>query len=704
MDRSLCQLSVSSRLSYTSELKSLSYSDYNSIDGFDLAKDHGRQSGPIEGRESHTSDLDEFERYFQLMVDDKNNTNSKLGDHHDHHCSHIDESENDNCINEKFWSHVRTLLKKAAPVGYSELPDSNEVIHKGPDDVTEFFMKVIGISDINPIHPVTIAKNSGVPVSEVLNELFYATRVGLVHMLWTPECTRCGGAACTEESLMDIPESTNCDTCSHLNTINSLEKIKVVFLLNNSVLHISADNFACTPSAKSMSFNAVFTHVPATATGSGFRYSAGCGGKKQLRETLPKGRYRMHCPVAMTDSYLVVENDAKPENKPLKLNLPVSELVCNGPESMCPRKTITVPHGRIHFDVHPDTGSFFVLWIQHNQEDEELLMFLPENERPPYTPAAEVINHPTFNKLFPKQIVPSREVTSLSIRNVVLVFTDIVGSTALYAANGDGKALQLVRRHFKVIFSAFTRHGRVVKTIGDAVMAAFPSGAAAIEAAAAALSKVPKFCSKPDGQPLQIRIGIHAGSALVVPLNGISDYFGQTVNISARVEAAAKASEALITEDILKDPASLAAYGEVVKRSRTFLQMPLVELNLKGVEKSVFARGFRVRKMAKFSDSFKMIVDDEPVEVDTPFSEETKKYERPLHKSHRCDRKTLLPEGTIRSISMDDITRLLHTKKNKQFVPPLALKRRNSLLAKRLDNHVIVDGNEDNDSFCDKQI
>ena len=313
----------------------------------------------------------------------------------------------------------------------------------------------------------------------------------------------------------------------------------------------------------------------------------------------------MHCPVAMTDGYLVVSNDASEEDKPIKLNLPVSELVCTGPHSS--KKTVTVPHGRIHFNVYPDTGSFFVLWVQHDQEDEEVLLYLPEDERIPYTPASEVINHPTFSALFPKQIVPSSDVRNLSIRSAVLVFTDIVGSTALYASNGDGEALKLVRRHFKVVFSAFTRHGRVVKTVGDAVMAAFPSGSTAIRAVADALLKVPKYCKKPDGQPLQVRIGIHAGSAIVVPLNGISDYFGQTVNIAARVEAAANASEALVTEAVLQDPNALNAYSEIIEDSQSYMQIPEVELNLKGVQNTVFAKGFRIRmKIVQDADSFNL--------------------------------------------------------------------------------------------------
>jgi hypothetical protein len=512
------------------------------------------------------------------------------------------------------------VLEEARPVGYSEIEDSSGVVAKGPDDVGDFFKKVIGISSINPIHPNVIAEQCGLPVELVLEELFHATKVGLLQMLWTPECVRCGSAACTADSLTSIPQEVDCDSCSLHNEIETLDHIKVVFTLVSSVLYIPADNFACTPSALSMSRNAIFTPVPATDSGSGFRYSTGCGGPKQLRESLPKGKYRMHCPVAMTDSYLVVENDATEQDRPVKLNLPVSELVCHG--ACTPRKTITVPHGRVHFDVHADTGSFFILWVQHDQDDEDALMYLPAEERASFTTAGEVIHHPTFHTLFPKQVVPGSEVWSLSISKVILVFTDIVGSTAMYANLGDGKALELVRRHFKVLFRAF-RRGRVVKTIGDAVMAAFPSARAAMEAVAEALQNIPKYCKKPDQSPLEIRVGIHAGSACVVPLNGISDYFGQTVNVAARVEAAAKASEALVTESVFhNDPDAQKAYNDILQGknnqnccynnnnkhysySPQFIPMPLVQLNLKGVEGSVLARGFRVIEMAKRSESVK---------------------------------------------------------------------------------------------------
>jgi hypothetical protein len=54
-----------------------------------------------------------------------------------------------------------------------------------------------------------------------------------------------------------------------------------------------AESFACQPSEQSIAANMAFAMVPATFSGSGFRYSFGCGGEKELRPVLPAGKYRM---------------------------------------------------------------------------------------------------------------------------------------------------------------------------------------------------------------------------------------------------------------------------------------------------------------------------------------------------------------------------------------------------------------------------
>jgi len=123
-----------------------------------------------------------------------------------------------------------------------------------------------------------------------------------------------------------------------------------------------------------------------------------------------------------------------------------------------------------------------------------------------------------------------------------LVFTDIVDSTRLYTNLGDGEAFRLVRKHFQVLFAAFIkRGGRVVKTVGDAVMASFVTGKAALLAVADAMELLPTVGHRPDNhQYIEIRVGVHCGKATVVPLNGVNDYFGQTTNIAARVQSVAK--------------------------------------------------------------------------------------------------------------------------------------------------------------------
>jgi class 3 adenylate cyclase len=239
-----------------------------------------------------------------------------------------------------------------------------------------------------------------------------------------------------------------------------------------------------------------------------------------------------------------------------------------------------------------DTGSLFALCI-YNDIDDTTLFFFPEHARPKYTTATECLHTPCFRNLFGDQVV--NEASRFTIKRVVLVFTDVVSSTALYDEAGDGPALDIVREHFKVLFSAFASKGRIVKTVGDAVMGAFSNGEDAILAAGDALNNLVHRVHRPDGTPLQVRIGIHCGPALVVPLNGINDYFGSTVNVAARVESKADDGECLVSETVLADPATKAAFDKMLAGG--YVHTRDVELSLKGVGSAIRARGFRGKEL-----------------------------------------------------------------------------------------------------------
>ena len=79
---------------------------------------------------------------------------------------------------------------------------------------------------------------------------------------------------------------------------------------------------------------------------------------------------------------------------------------------------------------------------------------------------------PAFRRLSPEQLL--RPGDNAEIGWIAIMFTDLKGSTELYDALGDAPAYNLVRDHFSFLADRVQRnHGFVVKTVGDAVMAAF---------------------------------------------------------------------------------------------------------------------------------------------------------------------------------------------------------------------------------------
>ncbi|MDQ3755212.1 MAG: adenylate/guanylate cyclase domain-containing protein [Acidobacteriota bacterium] len=158
---------------------------------------------------------------------------------------------------------------------------------------------------------------------------------------------------------------------------------------------------------------------------------------------------------------------------------------------------------------------------------------------------------PAFRELFGGDAPAPDE--SLRIGRVAILFTDLRGSTAMYAACGDPRAYQLVRDHFAVLAEEIAaRRGTLVKTIGDAVMASFASGADAVRAAFAAQTRIDERARQTDAE-LILKAGVHAGACLAVTLNGQIDFFGGAVNTAARVQGLSHGADVIITDPILDE-------------------------------------------------------------------------------------------------------------------------------------------------------
>lgn len=128
---------------------------------------------------------------------------------------------------------------------------------------------------------------------------------------------------------------------------------------------------------------------------------------------------------------------------------------------------------------------------------------------------------------------------------VAIVFADVVGSTQLYEAMGDERARETVQRCLDVMKEATEQYGgTVIKTMGDEVMATFPSADDAMNAASQMQQRItnnPGIGS--NGVHVAIRIGAHFGSVVVQN----RDIFGAAVHTANRMTSQAKAGQILTT-------------------------------------------------------------------------------------------------------------------------------------------------------------
>ena len=155
---------------------------------------------------------------------------------------------------------------------------------------------------------------------------------------------------------------------------------------------------------------------------------------------------------------------------------------------------------------------------------------------------------------------------ALHVGRVAILFTDLRGSTALYAERGDSAAYHIVRRHFEVVGLAVRRNrGAIVKTVGDAVMAMFSSGADAVRAALESQSEL-EDRTEELGTELVLKAGVHVAPCLAVRMNGRLDFFGTGVNLAARLVGRSGGRDVVITEEARADLDSSPLAGAIAAR------------------------------------------------------------------------------------------------------------------------------------------
>lgn len=128
---------------------------------------------------------------------------------------------------------------------------------------------------------------------------------------------------------------------------------------------------------------------------------------------------------------------------------------------------------------------------------------------------------------------------------ITVMFTDMVGSTALTQTKGDAVAQEVVRAHNRIVRDALNQFaGREIKHTGDGIMASFDTTSHGVEAAILIQRGAQAHTRANPDLPLHLKIGINAGE----PIREDDDLFGSTVQLSARITDKASAGQIFVSE------------------------------------------------------------------------------------------------------------------------------------------------------------
>jgi class 3 adenylate cyclase len=258
------------------------------------------------------------------------------------------------------------------------------------------------------------------------------------------------------------------------------------------------------------------------------------GEKVVLSLQLPEGFVIVFDPVVHMSQFIEVKGE--PTRKRQSLGFVMTK-------NHAPTGNIQMRPGpvRISLENHSNVRTLPGIWVAGNKLHDLL------GNRRPFLTAKRLLTNQTFRDIYRTDTLDVDQ--RLKITSLTFLFTDLKGSTELYERVGDLVAYDLVRAHFQVLNEIVAaERGAVVKTIGDAVMATFPTP----DRAMAAALKMREALKDLKGD-LLLKIGIHEGPCLAVSLNDRQDYFGRTVNIAARVQGLATSRSIFATRRVVRD-------------------------------------------------------------------------------------------------------------------------------------------------------
>jgi class 3 adenylate cyclase len=404
--------------------------------------------------------------------------------------------------------------------------------------------------DLCRINVLAFGAERGLNEERVIAAFLHAARLGLFELSWNVLCPGCGGVLDASATLKTVNrDEYDCGLCACGYKPTLDEMVEVTFTVNPRVRRIAAHDPDTLPEIEY--YRQIFWSSGVDLPDNIEEQLAGItidsielppGEKAVLSVQLPNDFVIVFDPVTHGTQFLDVKGEPTKERQTLSM-------VFN--KVKAPVGTVEMRPGplRLSLENRTDRRVLPALWIAADPLHHLL------GKRRPFLTAKRLLSNQTFRDIYRTDTLDVDQ--RLKITSLTFLFTDLKGSTELYERVGDLVAYDLVRQHFHVLTDIVSSEaGAVVKTIGDAVMATFPTPGPALAAALRMREAMARINDERRNQDLLLKIGIHEGPCLAVTLNDRQDYFGQTVNMAARVQGLASSRAIFATKSVIEDPQS----------------------------------------------------------------------------------------------------------------------------------------------------
>jgi class 3 adenylate cyclase len=406
--------------------------------------------------------------------------------------------------------------------------------------------------DLCRVNVLAFAAKSGLGEERTIAAFLHAARVGLFDLSWNVLCPGCGGVLDAGATLKSIDRTQyNCGLCAAGYEATLDEMIEVTFTVSERVRRIPAHDPGTLPAPDYLSqifwssgvdlpddFERLIDEVTLES------FELPPGEKALVSVNLPAEFVIVFDPVTHATQFLDVKGEPTRERQTLSMFLN---------DVRTPTGTMTLRPGplRIALENRSTVRALPGLWLAGDKLHALL------GRRRPFLTGKRLLTNQVFRDVFRTDTLDIDQ--RLKITSLTFLFTDLKGSTELYERVGDLAAFELVRAHFRVLTEIVAAEaGAVVKTIGDAVMATFPTPDRALAAALRMRDAMRSLNADRQHEDLLLKIGIHEGPCLAVVLNDRQDYFGHTVNVASRVQGLAVSRSILASGSVIGDAGAAA--------------------------------------------------------------------------------------------------------------------------------------------------